>query len=401
MTGVRRLPAGRLALAMLALAACEPPAGADGGLVVDLATLPELSLVEAVRLGGPEAPEEQLFATPPVAAIGADGTLHLLDRPEGEVRSFDRDGVFLGRFGGQGDGPGEFRFASAIGRIGDSLWVRNASPPNLELFDGDGGYLGRRTIENPTIGPTGMPVGPERLLRGGVLLQRVPGPPGGAPARVPLLLVGSDATDTVAGVVEPAGFHLPGVGGLAVAVDPPSPLYAVTADGAALVLAAWSDLVPGEVIVTRHDALGGAATHDTLRFDPVPLEPADADSMVAAALVQVEAVAERVRAQAGPDAITLPDDLEGAVADALGLGATLPPVRALLAGANGTLWLERPLAPGRSEWVVLDPDGRPEARVTLPLGHILLAVDDARVWTLTRDDLDVVYVVGFAPQPDR
>lgn len=22
------------------------------------------------------------------------------------------------------------------------------------------------------------------------------------------------------------------------------------------------------------------------------------------------------------------------------------------------------------------------------------------VWTLTRDDLDVVYVVGFAPQPD-
>ena len=50
-----------------------------------------------------------------------DGSLVLANRSSAEVRVFSPSGEFLGSFGGEGDGPGEFRGLSVIENAGDTL----------------------------------------------------------------------------------------------------------------------------------------------------------------------------------------------------------------------------------------------------------------------------------------
>ncbi len=74
---------------------------------------PELELVEELRLGRtpedapPEAPE--LFSRLSGLAVDDTGTMYLAEETSQEIRVFSVQGDFLQRFGGRGDGPGEFQ----------------------------------------------------------------------------------------------------------------------------------------------------------------------------------------------------------------------------------------------------------------------------------------------------
>ena len=56
-----------------------------------------------------------------------DGSLMLANRSSEEVRVFSAMGEFLGSFGGEGDGPGEFRGLSVIENAGDTLLAMDSN----------------------------------------------------------------------------------------------------------------------------------------------------------------------------------------------------------------------------------------------------------------------------------
>ncbi len=132
-----------------------------------------------------------------------------------------------------------------------------------------------------------------------------------------------------------------------------------------------------------------------MRFAPFQLSDAVRDSITAAAVDSVRALATRTNELFGREVVSLPDDLEGAVAAGLGLGASLSPIRRMIAGADGSIWLEHLTGPGNHIWVVLDESARPLSRVKLPDGHSLRGATRTAIWTVHQDEFDVPYVTRF------
>ena len=64
-----------------------------------------------------------------------DGSL-LVGQPEDRtVMLLSRDGDVVGRVGREGEGPGEFRWISALGWRGDSLWVSDIRGRRITVFN--------------------------------------------------------------------------------------------------------------------------------------------------------------------------------------------------------------------------------------------------------------------------
>lgn len=404
---LRRSRAPVLAGLLLLTAACGATPGGDDPAAgtIDIDALPLLTLEERFTLGGPDAPEPESFTGEPALAVGPDGVLYVLDRGPATVHRFDEEGVYLGTMGRRGEGPGEFTSPASLGFTGDSLWVRNFSPTFVAFFDSSGEYLGQYTVDDPMIARGGMPIGPTAMLQGGARYE-VSGVPlaeaGAGRVDVPILLTRTDGgVDTLAFASDPAAFFLPGVGTMnSWRPDARSPLHAAAADGSAVWIAEWADLVPG-VVTLRRVVVDGTETRHTLPLPPIPLPATSRDSIIAAASDSVRASAARVEAQFGRPMFELPDDLEGAVAEELALGTHLPPIRRMVPGADGSLWLERATAPNRSEWLVLDGGGEAVGRVDLPAGHRLRAASLREVWTTRQDEYDVAYVRWFEFAPRR
>ena len=67
--------------------------------------------------------DPEVFGVVNDVAINAQGQIAVLDASAQEVRVFDSDGRYSGRFGGVGDGPGEFRRASSIESLSDGRFL--------------------------------------------------------------------------------------------------------------------------------------------------------------------------------------------------------------------------------------------------------------------------------------
>ncbi len=385
-----RRPLSCLVAAVLATAG-DAAVGGPLSAQIDTSALPTLELEEAWTLGGPNAPEHESFTGMPLVAVNRHGTVFAVDQALGVARRFDETGAYLGSVGRLGEGPGEFGYILSVGFTGDSLWMRNASPPYVEFFDPGGEPLGRYTVENPVIARGGMPAGPTAMLQGGarysvgvVPIQNA----GMGRVEVPLVLTRGDGTvDTLAQLTDPVGFYLPSGAGIGTVVkDRPSPLHAPAVDGSGVWIASWSDERPGRVELRKVDAAAGRELRFSLDFEPLPLSRAVRDSIVGAAADSVRSLARRV------GSLEVPDDLRTAAAEVLGLGAYLPPIRHMVPGADGSLWLERVTAPNRSEWIVVDGGGKTVGRVELPIGHTLGAAALESVWTKRRDEFGVAYI---------
>ena len=353
-----------------------------------------MAVVEAFSLGGVDAPETSAFIRVPPLEVGPDGSLFLLARSANEVRRFGPDGTFLNTIGREGEGPGEFQNAYLFGLVGDTIWVRNLSPPSVSYFTSDGEYLRTDTYRNPTISRNGIPDGPEAILGAGswFMVGAVPfgGPRG--PVDVPLLIVRpGDLRDTLATAIDPTSVYLPDVGTFGgIRPYPLHPLYDVVPGGEAVLVAEWGgeEVAEGAFSLRRFRPDGTLDLDSTVRFAPVPLLARVADSIVAAAADSVSALVPRLNAE-------LPADLEEVIRAQLALGNSFPPIKTLLAGVDGTIWVERVIGPSSAEWVVLDNDGRPQFRVVLAEGITLGAASDDALWTTRTDAFDVPYVVRY------
>lgn len=383
-------------VALVVVAGCADPASRDRQ-VGSLDDAPEFGLSQSYRLGGVEASEEEAYTREPRLAVRSDGRVFVLDQGAGRVSEYAANGAFVRAFGGRGEGPGEFTFPGDIGMVGDTVWVRNLSPPFVSLFDLQGTLLRRHTVTELAIGRTGVPDGPDAMLAGGHHLSIAQVPLGSEPGpqRVPLRLVSaSGSVDTVGFVVDPPSAYVSGVGTLR-AWYPGSvpPRWAATPDGRAVVLVDWD--ASGEISI-RSVAPEGDETVDTLRLTAVPIAAASVDSIVSVAADSTRARIGRARERLPPEvAPTVPSDLEERIRSALDLGSALPPVRSVLIGTGGALWIERPIAPNRWEWAVFDRRLRPIGRIGLPDGHTLRAATPDGIWTTHTGDLDVPYVTKF------
>ena len=76
-----------------------------------------------------------------------DGVWFILDRPSSRVHRLSTTGEYLGSFGGEGDGPGEFRSGRILVAHADTIVV--AVRRGLQRYLPDGTHLGRRDMEAP------------------------------------------------------------------------------------------------------------------------------------------------------------------------------------------------------------------------------------------------------------
>ncbi len=152
-------------LIVVALAGCASEAAergwtlteTDGVRLVEVsvavASLPEYAIVGEADLviGSRDGAAEYVFGR--VGEVRSLPGLGLLvtDAQDQTVRLYDEAGLFLRRFGGRGDGPGEFRLVQIAGVAGDSIWAWDPIPQRLTLLLSDEGAGSMTTFRHEPV----------------------------------------------------------------------------------------------------------------------------------------------------------------------------------------------------------------------------------------------------------
>lgn len=99
-------------------------------------------LVEELRIGRLEGPDEYTFGQVAAIATGSDGTLYVLDRQPPSLRAYSPDGTFLGQLAGEGEGPGELKQPdSGLAVLPDGrILARDPGSARITVFGADGEY---------------------------------------------------------------------------------------------------------------------------------------------------------------------------------------------------------------------------------------------------------------------
>jgi sugar lactone lactonase YvrE len=85
------------------------------------------------------------------------GRIWILDSMNSRVRIFDRDGGFLGGWGGNGDGKFAFKYAEGLAISGDNLYVADTWNHRIVLYSLAGAW--KASASGSLMGPRGVAVG--------------------------------------------------------------------------------------------------------------------------------------------------------------------------------------------------------------------------------------------------
>ena len=134
---------------LISLALCSPDrASGQAADPFDAATLPRIQTADLLRLGGYDDRPAFTFSSVPAGAVLSDQEVALVDRQANEVRVFDLRGNHVRTFGGRGDGPGEFKFLSALQPLPDHhLAAWDLETKRVTVFDSDGRHIRTMTIQ--------------------------------------------------------------------------------------------------------------------------------------------------------------------------------------------------------------------------------------------------------------
>ncbi len=388
-----------LVLVVLLGAACERPPSGDDVRDGAFAGVPERELVEVLRLGGPEAPEEARFQAEPHVAVHRSGLVHVLHAQQGRVAVLDSTGRLVRWIGGRGEGPGEFEIAMGLGFVGDTLWIRNFPTPRISRFRLDGTHLS--TERSPydfgyrLTAPSGLS---GYLARGRAWAFADAFVIGQDTAVQMPFLVGDRAMrrpDTLFTAANPRGR----LAGLRFDPVPQPPFHAVAPTGDRVAVAHWHDDEPGTVRVRVYAPEGAETASWTLDFPVIPLDDAARDSVLGAGVEAIEQLAVRLREQGIPENAFRATISRSEVEAEVYLPAHYPPVRGIRLGHDGTVWIATADGLDEGPWLVLDARGEALFRVDVPEGVTVRAVSGATIWATERDALDVPYLVRYDVRP--
>ncbi len=126
------------------------------------------SLVEEVSIGVEVGEEPYMLGI--VWGVAADEErIYVLDSQAPALRVYDSEGTYLTTFGGEGDGPGEYRRPDGLSLGPDGrVYVRVFRQQRINVYDRDG-----NVVETLNEGPRFMQRGPLRALGNGVVYTRV------------------------------------------------------------------------------------------------------------------------------------------------------------------------------------------------------------------------------------
>jgi hypothetical protein len=391
-TGLRPAVALALAVAACAPGADRPGDGSAVGAPLALAPSPALE-IGAVDGGGPDELHGVL-----APRLLADGGVLVPLRPTSELRVFDAEGGFVARYGGEGDGPGEFRFLSEAWTRGDTLeaWDSHLSRVTRILPDGSVEAVRLGAEDAARVGTLSSVVG---VSRDGWLVNAVVGAGGDEPDRLVVHHFGRDGS-----LLGHEVAHVPGM--LRVRTESwsgPHPLSPAARFG----------FLAGEA-GEGGEALMVAGTLEP-RIRLVELEGSGADTLSWepetrwAPEVAFRTVVETVRAReaegTGPE---LPVAVDPAWAQELSPPEAVPAFADFLVDPEGFVWVQRyeperhavvlggnvgegRAAPGGT-WVVLSLDGTRVGAVEVPERFQPHQITGDAVVGVYRDQWDVEYV---------
>jgi len=380
-------------------------------------------LEQTLRLGSISGSDALTF--PVAMELDRNGRIYLAQALQPFVSVFTLDGRLERTIGRAGEGPGEISFSIFdLGRRGDTLWVRDTRrilffredgrfirdvafrtqvPTEGSLFTpgvplGDGTFLGARN----RIGPL-----PEYAIRQKQLPIRRFSPAGDVLGN----LAFTNWSDRYVAVPSARGVahheHIM-THDLNVGPGESNPSGVATRDGTAVLLI-------GEVRINSagatFDLLKVALSGDTILRRAVPFQPRAVTQAEADGLREIFSgwVAGDFFRPAQPRPNTPQrDQTRRAAAAAITFPQFHPPVRRVVAGHDGSIWILREFrlaATGTwiDRWDIYDADGRLQGGVEIREGksdpitpfaprlHVLRATMD-ELWGVTTDDLDVPYL---------
>lgn len=342
-----------------------------------------LPIREELRIGGESAD----LTTIHWLGVSRSGAIIAAQRMDGNLRVYDPTGRLLKVLGRTGGGPGEFGSIGLSGWTDDSLWVHDASLGRVSYVRADA-TLGepRPTPTVPTSalhpGLARMSLGtaPSALYSDGSTLFKLPVQPpqgtlGGFGRREAYWLVdpkGGAKQSVLGSVGEPCTVKFEG--GFIFKPFCRESILRESPDGMHLAVLDPVDDSTVEVAMMRRD--GTVVWRRRIVSAATPLTSAAWDSVIAS----------RVNPRMAPP-------MREAFA-ALKAPARLPPVRNLLVGRDGSLWIEG-WGKNVRPWTVLRQDGSTLGVVTLPGRARLTVADLKQIWTIELDQDDLPSVVRY------
>lgn len=258
------------------------------------AAAPSWEATPELRIGSVDDPETAL-TYPRVIVVGPGDRIYSAHTQESTILVHDPDGRRVARIGRRGDGPGEFRILGAIGFLGDTLWAFDVGMSRVSYFTPAGALLGTTTVPfsmrpDPGKTPPPRPVGlltDDRVLGMELPFSR-------EVAAGTLTEVATVAMDTAGSVLDTLYMQPVSIWAITDPADPGSygayqpqpfadePLFAHSPRQPAYVVV--HRRVEGDesttLRVSRITFAGDTVYDHTFSYDPVPIDPAYADSLV-------------------------------------------------------------------------------------------------------------------------
>ncbi len=422
--------AGIVALSVTACAGgAEPTANSN-----DIDQAPQLGLVEELRLGSFDDPE-QGFSRVSGVDVDRDGNLYVYEGSEAAIRVYSSEGSLLRRIGGQGEGPGEFvgglfSFLT-FGVTGDTVWAIDGNQSRITLFSRQGDLLSADRFEEARLQVKNgwVSVRPTILRQNGTFLgwpnsirfPRDDDPVTATDNEVPIprLVFGTDGTirDTIGWTHRPPPRLVPPadyessyrsieVGGVRYSVpSPPSrlPNWYARPDGYLSVSIPHPDPEQGRFQLARMDLQGDTVALHEFVYRPRPYTDAVLEAIALEeasggnnmAFVGGEQIRrEQAPAQLGEITARLVSEMRFPSHQP---GVTLPKIM-----NDGSAWFPRSHSESDSEkrWIVIDTRGMVQGEVRLPANARPLWSDGETAWVSEPDDFDVPWLVRYRIQGD-
>jgi hypothetical protein len=107
-----------------------------------------LEFIEDLSIGVEEGEEDYMFSYPVAVNSDSKGNIYVLDYQECLIKKYDSSGVFMMRFGREGQGPGEFSNPSTmVITPQDEIYVGDYMSRKIEVFGSEGVYQKTMKVE--------------------------------------------------------------------------------------------------------------------------------------------------------------------------------------------------------------------------------------------------------------